>query len=376
MQNLIRYQNLLIPILTFILGLVIGMLFFGSNSGATNAGPRNLVAEPHLDNYVRSLAAYAQVGDVIALGQAVCYPKDDYLAIKNRREQISADELRGLYDLVLATMQKHDSNDTSGGCDSFRLQHPPVIKEQNSWGLLLNLFGMLLLIGILGAVLWLLLNKQLNVGTKPQQVADETKDETRVMTRPQNSEVRDAIKGMPTAPAKAKQPQRQPAKRADVMLPNIKGRESGTLGGFQTIYNRGDDTFDKSFIIEDANGSFLGECGVSVSEWVGGTETGKNVTAFEIWLFDKHDPHTVTKVLMSDHAYHDNGFRAKLATRGDAVLVKYDETIRLETATLIVDTDVIESVYADIEPHNGAFERFSARLIARVKPNRYQDSNN
>lgn len=366
MQMLNRYQNFLIPILAFILGLAVGPLLFGTNT-SMNAGPRHLVAEPHLDNYVRSLAAYAQVGDINALGQAICYPKEDYEAIKKRRDQISADELRGLYDLVLVTFQKSDPNDASGGCDSFRLLYPPVVKEEGGWGLL-NLIGIFLLIGLLAGLIWLLLTRQSNRGTT-ESVADErideSKDETRMMTRTKNISVGEALKGNPKqrpAPRSAKRPSNNS---------RVVGGE--TLAGFQTVYTRGDDTFDKSFIIEDSSGSFLGECGVSISEWVGETATGKNVTAFEIWLFDKHDPHTITKVLMSEHAYYDDGFRAKLATRGDAVLVKYDETIRLETATLIVDTDVIECIYADIEPHYGAFERFSARLVARVKPNRYQE---
>ena len=77
------------------------------------------------------------------------------------------------------------------------------------------------------------------------------------------------------------------------------------------LTRRGDDAFDKSFIIENSNGDFLGECGVSISEYVNTDDGARNVTAFEIWLFDKNDTHTVTKVLMSDYAFSDEATRAK-----------------------------------------------------------------
>jgi hypothetical protein len=44
-----------------------------------------------------------------------------------------------------------------------------------------------------------------------------------------------------------------------------------------------------------------GECGVGISETIGVGDP-KKVTAFEVWLFDKNDIQTVTKVLMSAHA--------------------------------------------------------------------------
>ena len=63
----------------------------------------------------------------------------------------------------------------------------------------------------------------------------------------------------------------------------------------------------------------------------------RNVTAFEIWLFDKNDTQTVTKVLMSDGAYNDDGIRAKLATRGELIMAELGRTIPLETASLIIN---------------------------------------
>ncbi|RLT48606.1 MAG: hypothetical protein DWI64_03695, partial [Chloroflexi bacterium] len=65
------------------------------------------------------------------------------------------------------------------------------------------------------------------------------------------------------------------------------------IARFMTTYMFGDDTYDDSFSIDDANGDFLGECGVGVCETIGVGDP-KKVAAFEVWLFDKNDVRTVT----------------------------------------------------------------------------------
>jgi hypothetical protein len=87
-----------------------------------------------------------------------------------------------------------------------------------------------------------------------------------------------------------------------------------------TTYLHGDDLYDDSFSVETSSGEFLGETGVGISETIGAGSDAKRVTAFEVWLFDKNDIRTVTKVLMSDHAFNDDALRAKLAPKGEAVL--------------------------------------------------------
>ncbi|MCE1255772.1 MAG: hypothetical protein LWX83_19755, partial [Anaerolineae bacterium] len=74
------------------------------------------------------------------------------------------------------------------------------------------------------------------------------------------------------------------------------------IAQFMTTYTLGDDLYDDSFSIDSPNGEFLGECGVGVSDTIGVGDP-KKVSAFEVWLFDKNDIQTVTKVLMSEHAY-------------------------------------------------------------------------
>jgi hypothetical protein len=140
------------------------------------------------------------------------------------------------------------------------------------------------------------------------------------------------------------------------------------LGHFFTTYQLGEDTYDESFSIETPMGEFLGECGVGISETIGASEPDK-VTAFEVWLFDKSDIRTVTKVLMSDNAFHDDALRAKLASKGEAVLAQPGAPFALETSGLQVRVDITELVYGEGDsPPNGFFSKLTIELVALAKP--------
>jgi hypothetical protein len=134
------------------------------------------------------------------------------------------------------------------------------------------------------------------------------------------------------------------------------------MAQFMTTYMLGDDLFDDSFSIDSPTGEFLGECGVGISESVGVGEP-KKVTAFEIWLFDKNDIQTITKVLMSQHAFSDNALRTRLAAKGDPFLVETGSETELETATLRLVTRVVDMAYGTgASPANSFFERVTLEL--------------
>jgi hypothetical protein len=139
------------------------------------------------------------------------------------------------------------------------------------------------------------------------------------------------------------------------------------IARFQSDYAHGRDNYDDSFSIENAGGEFLGECGVGIAESIG-SDTPKNVTAFEVWLFDKNDIRTITKVVMSDHAFFDEALKAKLAPKGEPVLARENEVIVLETATLIINAEIKEMQYgAGSLPPQSFFENFSIELSAWAK---------
>ncbi|MDQ2691460.1 MAG: hypothetical protein M3Y68_05475, partial [Chloroflexota bacterium] len=87
------------------------------------------------------------------------------------------------------------------------------------------------------------------------------------------------------------------------------------------------------------------------------------VAALEIWLFDKNDLKTATKVLMSEHAYNDPNIRTRLEPKGELVVVKPQEQVLLETATLQLLATVVDMEYGTgAMPQRSYFERITLEL--------------
>ncbi|PWH14126.1 MAG: hypothetical protein DDG60_08650 [Anaerolineae bacterium] len=118
------------------------------------------------------------------------------------------------------------------------------------------------------------------------------------------------------------------------------------IAQYVTSYVIGDDLFDDSFSIDAPSGEFLGECGVGISETIGVGDP-KKVTAFEVWMFDKNDIQTVTKVLMTPHAFRDPNFRAKLEAKGELFELGLHRQVVLETQTLQMVATVADIQYGD-----------------------------
>jgi hypothetical protein len=101
---------------------------------------------------------------------------------------------------------------------------------------------------------------------------------------------------------------------------------------------------------------------VGVSESIGVGDP-KKVTALEIWLFDKNDIKTATKVVMSEHAYNDAAIRSRLEPKGELILVEHQGQILLETATLQLLATVVDLEYGSgAMPQNSFFERVTLEL--------------
>jgi len=136
------------------------------------------------------------------------------------------------------------------------------------------------------------------------------------------------------------------------------------LANFRTTYTLGDDLYDDSFSIESATGDFLGECGVGIGEVIG-VEEPKKVAAFEVWLFDKNDIQTVTKVLMSRYAFDDEESHTRLAAKGDPVLAESGVVVSLETASLKIDVRIVDMSYGEAPlPEESFFDRLTVELVA------------
>jgi hypothetical protein len=139
------------------------------------------------------------------------------------------------------------------------------------------------------------------------------------------------------------------------------------LATFRTIYTLGDDRYDDSFSIESAAGDFLGECGVGIGEVMGAGDP-KKVSAFEVWLFDKNDIQTVTKVFLSKYAFKDEETRSRMAAKGDPILAEPGGSVVLETASLQVEARIVDMKYGQSAlPEESFFERMTVELKAVPK---------
>lgn len=131
---------------------------------------------------------------------------------------------------------------------------------------------------------------------------------------------------------------------------------------WMTTYLVGDDLFDDSFSVDSPAGEFMGECGVGIADTIGVGEP-KRVSAFEVWLFDKNDIQTVTKVLMSSHAYNDEANHNRLAAKGEPILSQPGAEAVLETQTLQMVVRVVDMAYGGgALPDNSFFERVTLEL--------------
>lgn len=143
--------------------------------------------------------------------------------------------------------------------------------------------------------------------------------------------------------------------------------EEPPIAQFLTTYVLGDDLFDDSFSIEAPSGEFLGECGIGISETIGVGDP-KKVTAFEVWLFDKSDIQTVTKVLMSAHAYNDPATYQRLEAKGEPFLIEPGKQVVLETKALQLVAVVSDMEYARGPlPDKSHFERLTLELAVWPK---------
>jgi len=138
--------------------------------------------------------------------------------------------------------------------------------------------------------------------------------------------------------------------------------EAPPVAQYVTTYVSGDDLFDDSFSIDSQAGEFLGECGVGISETIGVGDP-KKVTAFEVWMFDKNDIQTVTKVLMSPYAFADPAYRTKLEAKGELLNVGTQKQVVLETQTLLMTATIADmQIGQGVLPDGSYFDRITLEL--------------
>ena len=322
-------------LITFIAGLIIGTVLFGWYLFPvewTGAGPRDL--EPaQRDVYLQTIAdAYSlQPGNTSIVTDALASWPDAATAVcelRGRTADPAAQERLNAIAIVKSGGQACGAL-PAVGADGTQPVVPPAEEDSN----LGTILALLLLLALVGAGIVVVLNR------RNSMMAEDDNVDTYYDNMPESA---------PT-------------------VVNEEGVNAVPIARFQSDYVYGRDNYDDSFSIENASGEFLGECGVGIAESIG-SDTPKNVTAFEVWLFDKNDIRTITKVVMSDHAFFDEALKAKLAPKGEPVLARENEVIVLETATLIINAEIKEMQYgAGSLPPQSFFENFSIELSAWAK---------
>jgi hypothetical protein len=321
---------------TFVVGLILGLVVLGwlvFPVEWTDASPGDLTASSQQE-YVQLVA------DSYALNQNV------ELA-RSRLESLGADSTTAVQD-ALATTQGADNlrisnmaaavgslpaagGETGGGQE----EGGGTSLISQALGLIPLVCGVAIVVALIGGAAFFLISRRgKETGTmtlRPR--AEATPAETPTMVPPSRVE-----------------PGREPP-----------------IAQFMTTYVAGDDLYDDSFSIDSPSGDFLGECGVGISETIGVGDP-KKVAALEVWLFDKNDIRTVTKVVMSEHTFGDDAVRSKLSAKGEPALAKAGDTLVLETATLRVTARVVDLAYGGGPlPPNSYFERITIELAAWQK---------
>jgi len=134
------------------------------------------------------------------------------------------------------------------------------------------------------------------------------------------------------------------------------------MAQFMASYRIGQDLYEESFSIDSATGEFLGECGIGIADTIGVGDP-KKVTALEMWLFDKDDIQTATKVLLSEHAFNDQAIRTRLQTKGEPVMLQPGQSFIMETSTLQLEARVADLVYGHGPlPDNSFFQRLTLEI--------------
>lgn len=382
-----RFRTLpLLPILvSLVAGLLLGRFILGwwLPVNLTDAGPRNLAQTDrldHLDNYVRGLLPYVASGNTAEIGRALCYPTNDFEVVSLRaasiQDLITAEPAQ--QGLIGETLNQYNtvlnSLANSGGCEAI---HDEIVGSIDRTGFIAGLpwttclFGLLILAALLGG-LWFLSDQQ---GSRPQRNTSTASNRGQTpskwndrQSRSQQSSLEESSMDSSSSSSSLFDGSRYAPPLDDASDEYVEEVEtfSNADAGFVATYTRGNDSFERVFEIYGTDNNYLGDCSVQIADTVGNDR--QKISAFEIRLFEVGNPRSVTKLVMSEHAYNDGTLRSRLAAQGTPVLAERRQPIMLEGSLITIETDITELIYASVEtePENSIFERFSVKLKAFV----------
>lgn len=381
-RAVIKNLNLM-PLITFIIGFFIGLVIFGwglTPVSYVNGTPQDLRTVDYQQYYLRGVAGQYSQGEIDAAQARAAIDAQNWpdagIAICDAVNRSAAGSLDATGNTIVNANPRANNQLTKlvevlgqGNCEQILANAgasgdavAPVEGEESTGrglaGWATSLGWLLVLLLLVGAFWWFWNNNSDGFGYND--------DESLYPVDPPSQ--KQAAVSSSAAPAT------DYYESAEDSVSTATAAESDSDGGiipistYRTSYSYGQDSYDDSFSIENANGEFLGECGVGISETVG-SGGSRAVTALEVWLFDKNDIRTITKVAMSENTWMDEALKAKLEPKGEAVLAGEDEVIVLETASLIINARITELDYGSNPelPESSYFERLSIEMSAWAK---------
>ena len=336
-----RNRSYLLIVVAFIVGLLIGWFVLGWL----------LAPVQWTDAQMQDLRAEDQQMFVTAQAEAFALTQDNRKAIERLQTLGTQEHVAGVAAQVIQQAEAAGDIVTADRVRSMAaavgLSVPasapppgqPAEEPQQEGSSLATVLGLALLAGGIALAAWLLLRGRSAATEQEEDFVAEplVADAEPPAYRPDRS-------ASPPAPA-----------------PSAATERSGAGQEFTAAFHQGDVAYDQSFDIEGPDGSYWGECGMTMSEAVHGDP--ERATALEVWLFDKSDIRTVTKVLMSDYAYGNQALREKLSSRGDAVLLAPDLGFVLDAQTLRLMGKIVELEYDDSQaPARGTVRRLRVQL--------------
>lgn len=375
-RAVIKNLNLM-PLITFIVGFFVGLVLFGwwlTPVSYFDASPRDLRVVDYQQYYLRGLADQYAMNQIsteaakAALDSAGWGEAEAATAVCAAAARAAGGSVDDAGNTIVARSPDSEVRLNNlvqvlgqGSCDQINAGVAPAAsgeagapageaeEGQSGVGRWLTALGWLIMLGLLVGAFWWFWNRESD-GYDDDSLYPSTSSSGNSATKLDTTNI-----------------------EAPAGFDSDGTSESGESGiipisTYRTSYAYGQDSYDDSFSIENANGEFLGECGVGISETVG-SGSNRAVSALEVWLFDKNDIRTITKVAMSEHIWMDEAVRAKLEPKGEPVMVQPDEVIVLETASLIINARITELEYGSNPelPENSYFERLSVEMSAWAK---------
>jgi len=129
-----------------------------------------------------------------------------------------------------------------------------------------------------------------------------------------------------------------------------------------STYVFGDDLYDESFEIAEESGNLLAEMGMGIAE-AADWDDGKNVLAFEIWMFDVHSGQTKARLLLTETGYETSAIRKRFEKQGEVIKAAPGTWITLETENIVVRARLVDVVIRENTRVEGIiFERVTVEF--------------